>query len=108
MLEALLDERGRRSLVTLPPEGATLHEIERAALVAALDRTGWVQAQAAKMLGMTARALNSKMLRYCLYEDNPVGPRVRKVYRNPRGSRGRPPSPRVAGKDWRLRAADVH
>jgi len=39
MLAALLEERDRlsRRLVTLPPEGASLHEIERAAMVAALD-----------------------------------------------------------------------
>jgi len=52
MLAALLAERDRVShrLVTLPPEEPRSMR-SNGALVAALDRTGWVQAHAAKMLG---------------------------------------------------------
>ena len=111
MLAALLEERDRyaRRLVLLPPEGATLHEIERAALVAALDRAGWVQAQAAVMLGMTARVFHSKMARFNLYAEDPRG-RHRETGRRPANPFGRAQRvyPRVAGKDWRLKAAQVH
>lgn len=104
---ALMDERARRAnkLVMLPPEGATLHEIERAALVAALDRTGWVQADSAKLLGTTARVMNSKMTRYALYKDHPLGPqRKRACQRRPTNAFGRDRASyaRKAGKDWRL------
>lgn len=106
LVAALIEERDRQSrrLVTLPPEGATLHEIERAALVAALDRTGWVQRKAAAVLGTTPRVLNMKMVRYDLYDDDPSG-RTRRSYRRPTNPFGRAqkPVPRTAGKDWRLR-----
>jgi hypothetical protein len=112
MLAALLEERDRisRRLVTLPPEGASLHEIERAALVAALDRTGWVQANAAKILGMTPRVFHYKMARFNLYADDPHGHTAKRTKRSPTNPFGKAhkPCPRKAGKDWRLRAADIH
>jgi hypothetical protein len=105
LVAALMDERSRRAnkLVMLPPEGATLHEIERAALVAALDRTGWVQADAAKLLGTTARVMNSKMTHYALYKDHPLGPKRKRPCRRPANAFGRDrvAYPRKAGKDWR-------
>lgn len=103
-IAALVDERDRAAhrLVTLPRDGATLHEIERAALVAALERTGWVQSRAAQLLGTTARVMNLKMARYHLYDDDPSG-RMKRTARpgNPSG-RARRAYPRQAGKDWRL------
>jgi hypothetical protein len=102
LLAVLVVERSRaaRRLVCLPPEGATLHEIERAALVAALDRTGWVQASAAKLLGMTARAFNYRMSVYRLYEENPLGRTEKRVYANRDRTTARSHA-RVAGRDWR-------
>ncbi len=42
----------------LPPEGATLHEIERRLVLEALERGGWVQKRAAALLGISRRKLN--------------------------------------------------
>lgn len=103
MLAVLLDERDRyvRRLVCLPPEGATLHEIERAALVAALDRSNWVQAHAAKLLGTTPRVMVYKMTRFNLYRDRPRGHPEKRAHR-PGRSFGHVAHPRKSGKDWRL------
>lgn len=70
-LSVLVLERTRRPLVCLPPDGATLLEIERAALIAALDRTGWNQKAAARLVGITPRVMNYKMQARALYQDNP-------------------------------------
>lgn len=106
MLAVLLAERERftRGLVHLPPEGATLLEIERAALVAALDRTNWVQKRAAELLGTTARVMNYKMAKYRLYQDHPGGPARRQQYTT-RGAveHRRVARPRAAGNDWRTK-----
>ena len=101
LLEALVAERDReaRQLVSLPPEGASLHEIERAALVAALDRANWVQTKAATLLGLTPRVFFYKMGRYKLYDESPL---VRKRAQRPYAPLKHKPPPRKAGKDWRL------
>ncbi len=44
--------------VDLPPEGITLDELERSAVLDALRRAGWVQKQAAHRLGVSRRKLN--------------------------------------------------
>ncbi|MBW2385362.1 MAG: sigma-54-dependent Fis family transcriptional regulator [Deltaproteobacteria bacterium] len=41
-----------------PPEGVSLRDVERDVVVAALRRTGWVQKDAAKILGVSRRKLN--------------------------------------------------
>lgn len=46
---------------TLPPGGMSLENIEKQAILAALDRTGWVQKDAATLLGVSARVLNYKI-----------------------------------------------
>jgi hypothetical protein len=101
LLNVLIAERDRdaRQLVSIPPEGATLHEIERAALIAALDRTGWVQVKAAKLLGVSARVFFYKMQRYQVYGDNPL---VQKRHHRPHVMPPGPRTPRVKGKDWRV------
>ena len=87
-----MHERGRRPLVWLPREGVTLREVEHAALIAALDATGWVQSAAAKRLGITPRVMNYKMKLHRLYEENPLRQSVPRVYR---AARSRPkPTPR--------------
>jgi len=80
LIEALMHERGRRPLVWLPPEGATLKEVERAALIAALDATGWVQNAAARKLGITPRVSNYKMKILRLHRENPLHPGRPRVY----------------------------
>jgi len=42
----------------LPPEGLSLRDAERDLVVAALERSGWVQKDAAGMLGISRRKLN--------------------------------------------------
>lgn len=44
--------------VVLPPEGVTLREVERELVLAALERVGWVQKDAAGLLGISRRKLN--------------------------------------------------
>lgn len=102
LCESLMAERFRaeRRLVSLPPEGATLHEIERAALVAALEESQWVQAQAARKLGLTPRVMLYKMTRYQVYRDHPTTPR--EGPRPTRGDKRHVHAPRKPGKDWRL------
>lgn len=105
MLKVLLAERERfaRGLVHIPPEGATLVEIERAALVAALDRTNWVQKRAAEFLGTTARVMNYKMAKHRLYQDHPNGV-TRRHYQAPRATAPRRHTPRQrAGHGGRTR-----
>lgn len=80
LLEALMHERGRRPVVWLPPDGVTLREVERAALIAALDATGWVQNAAARKLGITARVINYKMKVHHLHRENPLRPGRPRVY----------------------------
>ena len=49
------------SLVSLPQAGVSLKAIERAAILTALERTVWVQQDAAKLLRISPRVLNYKM-----------------------------------------------
>lgn len=50
------------------PLGASLQEIERDELVQALKRAGWVQARAARALGLTPRQVAYKMRKYGIRE----------------------------------------
>jgi len=86
LLEVLMAERGRKHspLVSLPPEGASLDEIERQALLLALDRCGWVQSDAAKLLGISARVMNYKMQQHNLYAEHPLGGQLPPRYRKKR------------------------
>ena len=45
-------------------EGMNLQEMERAAIVKALEENAWVQSRAAKVLGISRRALNYKIAKY--------------------------------------------
>ncbi|MGH7439554.1 MAG: sigma 54-interacting transcriptional regulator, partial [Polyangiaceae bacterium] len=58
------------SLLTLPPEGCNidevLGEIERRLLLGALERTGGVRTQAAKLLGVTLRSLRYRLQKHGL------------------------------------------
>jgi Nif-specific regulatory protein len=48
------------------PLSQSVEELERAHLVAALDRSGWVKARAARRLGITPRQLVYRMQKYRL------------------------------------------
>jgi transcriptional regulator with GAF, ATPase, and Fis domain len=61
---AIATSRGGPSgLVYLPPGGADHREVERELIVIALERTGWVQKDAASLLRMTRRRLNYRIRR---------------------------------------------
>jgi len=53
-----------RALVSLPVEGASLEDVERTAIIQALDRTGWVQKEAAELLGISVDRMNSRIRKY--------------------------------------------
>ncbi len=48
-------------LVRLPPEGVDLRDVERELLLQALERSGWVQKEAARLLRMSRRKLNYRI-----------------------------------------------
>ncbi len=48
-------------LISLPPGGVDYREVERALIVAALERAGWVQKDAAALLRMSRRRLNYRI-----------------------------------------------
>ncbi|MBI5444756.1 MAG: sigma-54-dependent Fis family transcriptional regulator [Deltaproteobacteria bacterium] len=58
------DEPGAR--LKLPPGGISLKEAEKELILAALDRAHWVQKDAAKLLGITKRAMHYKVELYKL------------------------------------------
>ncbi len=60
-------ETGRRG-AEAASLGETVRELEREKLLAALERTGWVQAKAARVLGITARQIAYRMRKYHLSE----------------------------------------
>lgn len=47
--------------IRLPAKGIRLEDAERQLVVQALERTGWVQKDAARLLGVSSRALNYKI-----------------------------------------------
>ena len=53
-----------------PPLGASLQAIERQRLLGALERVGWIQAKAARALGLTPRQVAYKMRKYGISEGN--------------------------------------
>ncbi len=62
------------SLVSLPEEGCNLDEvlgeIERRIILEALDRTGGVRTNAAKLLGVTLRSLRYRMQKHALQDED--------------------------------------
>jgi DNA-binding NtrC family response regulator len=48
-------------VIRLPAKGIRLEDAERALITQALDRSGWVQKDAARLLGVSSRALNYKI-----------------------------------------------
>jgi DNA-binding NtrC family response regulator len=62
--EHLPAEEGKGPLVHLPPQGASLLEIERQALLQALQRANWVQKEAAARLDISPRVMHYKLKRH--------------------------------------------
>lgn len=54
----------RRSVVRLPEGGYPLAWIEREAVTQALEMAGWVQREAARLLGVTGRVMHYKIRRH--------------------------------------------
>ncbi len=50
----------------LDPENLNLEELERSAILAALEKSNWIQSRASKLLGITPRALVYKLDKYSL------------------------------------------
>jgi Nif-specific regulatory protein len=67
--------------LTLPSPGGVFHkeslqagikDIEKSSILNALEKSGWVQARAARILGLTPRQIGYKMKKYGISPSNPV------------------------------------
>jgi Nif-specific regulatory protein len=47
---------------------AGIEDIEKSSILDALEKTGWIQAKAARMIGLTPRQIGYKMKKYGLAE----------------------------------------
>jgi len=63
LASAGLPAHGREWQIDLPPDGLSLHTVERALVLAALRRTGFVQKDAAPLIGVSQRKLNYMIAR---------------------------------------------
>ena len=61
--------------ITLPPEGITLEEVEKSLIIQALEKTDWVQKDAAALLGLSRRVIQYKIGKYNI--KNPRWPKNR-------------------------------
>jgi DNA-binding NtrC family response regulator len=61
--------------ISLPPEGITLDEVEKNLILQALERTGWIQKDAAKLLGLSRRVIQYKIAKHNI--KNPKWPKNR-------------------------------
>ncbi|TVQ34860.1 MAG: sigma-54-dependent Fis family transcriptional regulator [Spirochaetaceae bacterium] len=50
--------------ITLPPEGVKLEEVEKSLIMQALEKSNWVQKDAATLLNVSGRVLNYKIKRF--------------------------------------------
>jgi Nif-specific regulatory protein len=50
---------------------AGIQDIEKSSILDALEKTGWIQAKAARIIGLTPRQIGYKMKKYGL--NTPVG-----------------------------------
>jgi DNA-binding NtrC family response regulator len=55
---------GSEERLKLPSAGIRLEDAERELILQALQRCGWVQKEAAELLGVSSRALNYKIKRF--------------------------------------------
>ena len=85
----------------LPPPGWTLRDVERALVVEALRRTGYVQKEACKLLGVSRRKLN-----YMIQRMGITHPSWRRNRARPAGAPARHASHRGAEPPQRIRAVE--
>jgi DNA-binding NtrC family response regulator len=64
--ERLVAQPQSRGSFALPSEGIVLEDVERDLIVQALERTGWKKAAAARLLGLTRRALGYRVEKFGL------------------------------------------
>jgi len=60
-----------RNLLEIPEGGINLEDVERILIIQALERTGWVQKKAAKLLGISPRVINYKIRKHKISSDKP-------------------------------------
>ncbi len=53
-----------KGILEIPEEGIKLEDVERMLIVQALERTGWVQKNAARLLGISPRVINYKIRKH--------------------------------------------
>ena len=58
------ESNGDDGQIVLPPEGVKLEEVERTLILQALERSDWVQKDAATLLNVTGRVFNYKIKRF--------------------------------------------
>ena len=56
------DEEARG--IVLPEDGVDLESVERSLIIQALERSNWVQKDAARLLGLTPRVMNYRVMKY--------------------------------------------
>jgi transcriptional regulator with GAF, ATPase, and Fis domain len=52
------------SVIRIPPGGIRWEEVEKDLILQALDMGGWVQKEAARLLGLSSRVLNYKIKQF--------------------------------------------
>ena len=69
---ALYDKKPpqKKDVLDIPDGGVNLEEVERQLIAQALERTGWVQKNAAKMLGISPRVINYKIKKHKLKRES--------------------------------------
>ena len=60
------DRRADHARFALPPDGIVLEDVEREFILQALERTGWKKTAAARLLGLTRRALGYRIEKFGL------------------------------------------
>jgi Nif-specific regulatory protein len=51
---------------------AGIEDMEKLSILHALEETGWIQAKAARMLGITSRQIGYKMKKYAIMPSQPA------------------------------------
>jgi DNA-binding NtrC family response regulator len=76
---ALFDRGSQKGkdLLEIPEGGINLEDVERLLIIQALERTGWVQKKAAKLLGISPRVINYKIRKHHITSKNPQQSRPR-------------------------------
>jgi len=68
LIEASPKRSATRPVVSLPPEGVAIEEVEKDLILQALERTAWNQTKAARLLGIGRDALRYRMKKFNLLD----------------------------------------